>query len=517
MKHLRDIVAFLEFSGYLKQTHGLNTPEQWDLPVEDITDHSQHVQPGAIFVAYRGRNTDGHRFIPQAVARGAVAVVGERPPEDLERPVPFLQVREPRRVLSALAAYLQDFPSLRIPHIIGVTGTKGKTSVIALLRALFEQAGWTTGVLSSVYIHDGHQGQVRASAMTTPPAPTVQRLLSAMAEHKVRAALLEATSHSLDQYRVEDVFFSIGVLTNLEPEHLNYHGTYEAYRAAKQHLFHLLQRTRRLTGKPVSKVLPAEMPDVDTFLRFPTDSTLTFGFDQGDFRVRSWQLRPNGRGMEARVQTPDGERLLRFPTPGRFHLYNALAALAAAYAAGLSPLPEIIEFPDEELPEGRFSFVDLGQPFTVIYDYAHTPRSLALVLQSARDLVPRHGRLLTLFGLSGRRDKEKRQACGHVLAQYADQVVISEMDSFPEEAPESIVQDLVQAVREANPDIPVEGILPREEAIAALLEQAREGDVVLIVGKGHEKIIIRHGRVHPWDERAVIEAALRRRHVAPEA
>jgi UDP-N-acetylmuramoyl-L-alanyl-D-glutamate--2,6-diaminopimelate ligase len=421
---------------------------------------------GSLFFCVPGSRADGHDLAPQAVAAGAVALVCERP---LELPVPQLVVPSVRRAMGPAAALFYGEPSAALP-VAAITGTSGKTTTSYLLWEILAAAGRRPGLVGSIERRVGDER--RAVALNTPEAIDLQRLLREMLDAGNASCVLEATSIASSQGRLEGIRFAALAFTNLSQDHLDFHRTMEDYFAAKKRLFAQAERAAVNVGDPWGRRLAAELPDA-----------LTYGFAD-DAELRPEQL----DGIDLKLR-------------GRFNVENALAALAAArllgvgddaIAAGLERVPGV---------PGRFESVDEGQPFAVIVDYAHKPGALEHVLRAARDLT--EGSLICVFGCGGDRDRGKRPQMGRLAYELADRAILTS-DNPRSEDPRAIIDEVLAGAPglEVEPD--------RAAAIETAIAAAREGDVVLIAGKGHEQGQEIAGVVHPFDDRVVAREALRR-------
>jgi len=495
--------------------HEAEVRGQGDPEITGIAYDSRSVRPGDLFVPWRGgrRFGDGHRFIPDAVAQGAAAVVVERetagdvPP--LPGAVPVILVDDSRRALARLSAWFHDLPAGRL-RLVGVTGTNGKTTVTHLIRDLLESAGRPAGLIGTVGYVVG--GETRPADRTTPQAPDIQAMLAEMVEAGMTAAVMEVTSIALVQHRVTGCEFDTAVFTNLTQDHLDDHGTMEAYAAAKRRLFEMLGRGP-LDGEPMKPGPKAAVINADdpwgAFMagacRVPV---VTYGVDRpADFRAEDVRVSPQGTSF--RLCTAGGAWEVRMPLMGRFNVYNALAALAAAHVEGI-PVDAAVDRLAQAAPvPGRFERVEAGQPFPVIVDYAHTPDSLENLLATARDFTP--GRLIAVFGCGGDRDPGKRPLMGQIAARWADFVIITS-DNPRSEEPAQIIADIEAGIA-ASPyrERPRLHVVDRREAIGRAVAMAGPGDTVVIAGKGHETYQIFRDRTVPFDDRLVAAEALRAR------
>ncbi len=411
--------------------------------VTGIALDSRSVQPGNLFVALKGESVDGHRFIPDALKRGAAAVVGTQP--GLELAVPYLQVEDSREALAYLAAAFYNYPARQLT-VIGVTGTDGKTTTANLIYQILLAAGLQCGIISTVNATIGKEVVDTGFHVTTPEAPEVQRFLSRMISQGLTHVVLEATSHGLAQHRVTGCEFDVGVVTNITHEHLDYHGSYEAYRAAKARLFTGLAHTHaKAQGNPRLAVLNqddasyaylAEVSDVN-------QASYSLLFDNADLLARDIVYKPGGLSFTA--VGPNFTERIHTPLVGDYNVSNCLAALAAtmiglgipaeAARQGIAALPGI---------PGRMERIDMGQNFTAIVDFAHTPNALRRALQTVRHMTD--GRVLAVFGSAGLRDRQKRRLMAEVSAELADVTFLTAEDPRTE-ALEDILAEMAEGAR----------------------------------------------------------------------
>ena len=470
---------------------------------------SRDVRPGDLFFCVPGFRSDGHRFAPQALERGAAALVAER---RLGLPVPELLVPSARAAMAPIAARFYGDPTAQL-RVVGITGTNGKTTTAYLVRALLQAQGIQCGLLGTVTSVVG--GRERPVTRTTPEAIDLQADFDAMLEGGDRACAMEVSSHALELGRTRAIHFAVAVFTNLSRDHLDFHATMEDYFQSKRILF---------TGSPERTPSPsvgpaAERPRAcvinvaDPYgrrLAAELDAAITFALDApADFSAGD--VRCGLDGCRFRLRAAGVERAVALPMPGRFNVANALGALAAAHAMGgeLDALVDALER-GVRVP-GRFEPVDEGQDFAVIVDYAHTPDSLQNVLAAARELTRGErgsgGRVLCVFGAGGDRDRGKRPLMGEIAARAADVAFVTS-DNPRSEDPEAIIAEILAgAGRVADAD--VRSTVDRAEAIAQALELARRGDIVVIAGKGHEQgQELAGGKKIPFDDVAVARQAL---------
>ncbi len=482
----------------------LAMPDQ-DVEVQGLALDSRQVKPGYVFIAVPGVFQDGHSFIHDAIERGAVAVVGLYP---LRLPVPYVRVQNPRQAAAYLAAAFYDFPGRRLT-VIGVTGTDGKTTTATLIWHILRHAGHPTGLISTIQADLGRRQLPTGLHVTTPDPITVQAYLAEMVENGLTHAVIEATSHGLDQYRVDAAYFDVAVVTNITHEHLDYHGSYTAYRAAKARLLFLLAETPpKARGNLRLSVLNQDQPDILEFLRrYAPGPVLTFGRSaQADVRAEDVHSGPGG--LRFRLIGP-GHRLdIESPLVGEYNVGNILAAWATTVVGLLVPAPAaqeaVARFPG--LP-GRMERIEMGQRFTAIVDFAHTPKALEAALQAVRPWTK--GRVIAVFGSAGLRDRAKRRMMAEVSARLADITILTAEDPRTESL-EAILEEMLEGALAQGA---VEGetvfrVPDRGEAIRLAVRLAREGDTVLVCGKGHEQSMCFGETEYPWDDRIALRAAL---------
>ncbi len=467
------------------------------MPVGEVSGlgyDSRSVTPGSVFFAVPGVHVDGHRFVSQAAARGALAVVAERETAGID--VPQLIVDRTRRALADAADAWYGRPSERL-EVIGVTGTDGKTTTSHLAAAVLAAAGRRPGMVGTVALRIGDRVRPNQDRNTTPEALELQATLAAMVDAGNQSVVLEATSHGLALDRLRNCRFDVGIVTTVTSEHLEFHGTLEAYRSAKA----------RLIDEAPLVILNADDAAFAYFRARARSRVVTYGVES-DADVRATDLQPTADGTGFRASAGRWQGVVRLRLPGRFNVHNALAALALAHAQALDldtaahALGEVAGVP------GRMERIDEGQPFAVIVDYAHTADSLGKVLRMLRPLAS--GRLIVVFGSAGERDRSKRAPMGRIVAELADALVIADEDPRLED-PRDINEAIAAGARAAGA---AEGdrlwvIDDRRAAIAHAVAIARAGDVLLLAGKGHEQCIIYGTERRWWDERVVAREALR--------
>jgi UDP-N-acetylmuramoyl-L-alanyl-D-glutamate--2,6-diaminopimelate ligase len=478
-----------------------------DTPIAGIAHDTRRLEPGELFVAIPGFRLDALALVPDALARGAAAVVAEaRPPSALPRATPFVRVPSARLALARLACAFYDHPSRRL-SVVGITGTDGKTSTAHLLSAVLEAAGRRTGWLTTVNTKIGDQLRPNAAENTTPEATVVQRSLAEMVARHVDVAILETSSHALELARVAGTRFRVAVFTNLSPEHLNFHGSLDAYRAAKAKLFAMLPPDG-------VAVLNADDPSSAAMRAATRARVVTYGLDApADVTAEAIEL--GAAGTSFRLRAGPLDRPIRTRLVGRFNVANWLAAYAAAAALGASADDLALAAARQPPVPGRMNLVDAGQPFAVVVDFAHTPQALDNALATVRGLAP--GRVLLVFGLAGGRDADNRAVMGALAARRADYFVVT-MDDPGEEDPLAIARAIAAGATEAGArparDFVVD--VDRRSAIRRVLGLARPGDLVLLAGKGHEQRMVVGAERLPWnDARVAADELARLGHDAP--
>jgi UDP-N-acetylmuramoyl-L-alanyl-D-glutamate--2,6-diaminopimelate ligase len=491
-----------------------------DLSVSGLAIDNRQVQPGYIFIARPGASVDGHDFIPDAIRRGAVAVVGQKEVPGLD--VPYIRVADSRRAVTHLAAAFYGHPGRKLT-VIGVTGTDGKTTTSNILYQIMVAAGLKTGLVSTVNAVIGDEVLDTGFHVTTPDAHDVQRYLARMVAAGLTHVILETTSHGLAQHRADASQFDIAVVTNITHEHLDEHGSYENYRAAKGRLFELLAETvQKPQGNPRLGVLNFDDQKsygyLSSLLTRHSSRQVSYGLTpQADIYAENISYSPSGLAFDIAGQdfrAPVQTRLV-----GAYNVSNCLAAFSAAVvglgidprtaARGLANLPGI---------PGRMEVIDLGQDFTAIVDFAHTPNALKVTLETARQIVsplPQgeggrvRGRVISVFGSAGLRDREKRRLMAETSAELADISILTAEDPRTE----SLDGILAEMATGAKSKGGLEGetfyrVRDRGEAIKFAIQLAHPGDLVIACGKGHEQSMCFGATEYPWDDRAALRAAL---------
>ena len=502
--HLHDLLADLagfDGAGVLEVRIGPDAPaaaaDTAAVEVASIVHDSRSAGPGSLFCCIRGAVTDGHRHAADAVAAGAVALLVET---WLPLPVPQARVASVRRVLGPLAARFQGEPSFAM-RTLGVTGTNGKTTTTYLLEAIARAAGDTTGVIGTVGARIGDDEL--PSPHTTPEAPELQLMLAAMRDSGVGTVAMEVSSHALEQHRVDATHFTATCFTNLTHDHLDYHGTIEAYFESKARLFTpaFTNRAAINIGDPRGEELAQRAAALEVVV-----TRFAVGDPSADVSAQAVDLRPDGTVFELEACRGRPVRV-RSSLVGPFNVVNVVAAATTALLSGFELDAIVAGLEGPIVVPGRMERVDAGQDFTVFVDYAHTPDALDAAIAAARGVAGSAGRVIVVFGCGGDRDRAKRPRMGEIAAGAADVAFVTS-DNPRSEDPAAIVEEIVAGVPRGGR---IEQNLDRRAAIRDAIASARTGDVVLVAGKGHEPGQIVGDRVEPFDDRAVAREAIEAR------
>jgi UDP-N-acetylmuramoyl-L-alanyl-D-glutamate--2,6-diaminopimelate ligase len=461
--------------------------------VSSVEYDSRRVKPGCAFVAMRGESSDGNHFIDQAIQAGAVAIITDSPAEKPRAEVAWALVSHGRRALARVSENFYKRPAERIA-ITGITGTNGKSTTAFLIEAILTDAGRKSALIGTIEYHVA--GRTYPAPHTTPEALELARLFHEAIGQGASDAIMEVSSHALAQERIFGVPFDVAVFTNLTRDHLDYHKTMDEYFAAKRVLF-------EGCGTDPPRVAVANLDDehgakLASFSRKRGSVVLTYGWDRGDFHAEKADITPRGTRFD--LITPQEKLAIFSPVIGRVNVYNALAAAAACVARGCKPeniargIAALTHVP------GRFQRIDCGQPFTVVVDYAHTDDALRNLTALAREFVSRGGgtaRVITVFGCGGDRDRAKRPLMGEAAGRGSDFVVLTS-DNPRSEDPRAIINDALVGLQKTSVKYSVE--VDRRKAIGIAVGEARPGDIVLLAGKGHEKVQVTREGSHPFDD-----------------
>ena len=478
-----------------------------DTVVKGLDYDSRRIKPGYAFVAMKGESTDGNRYIDAAIAAGASAVVTDSAEEPKRGGVAWAQVAHGRRALARLSANFYKRPAERL-RVTGVTGTNGKTTTAFITEALLQSAGRRNALLGTIEYH--LPGQTIASPHTTPESLELNQVFAEALSLGATEAVMEVSSHALAQERVYAVPFDVAVFTNLTRDHLDYHHTMEEYFAAKRVLFEGCG-----TFPPRVAILNGDNEAGRKIAGFSRAKTLSevylYGLEKGDFTAQG--LKSTAEGNRFTLTTPDGKIEVRSPLLGVVNVYNGLAAAAACWARGLK-LEQIAKgLASFRRVPGRFERVDEGQPFAVVVDYAHTDDALRNLTRLGREFAGRAGRVITVFGCGGDRDRSKRPLMGQAAGEGSDLAIVTS-DNPRSEDPLAIINDSLPGVQRSGVKYSVE--VDRRKAIAMAINEARSGDIVLLAGKGHEKTQTTRAGIVPFDDVEVAHEELRRAGYAAE-
>lgn len=529
-RHLGELIQRLEASGQLRRVRPVehigpaqSGPAPSSLAIRGVSFDSRSVGPSSVFVAVPGAHVDGHDFVVSAAALGAAAAIVERPVPAAA--IPQVVVDDARRALATAAAWWYGDPSREL-GVVGITGTDGKTTTAFLSMAVLEEAGLSTGLISTAALKVGSIRTENPEHVTTPESPQLQQRLRAMVAAGNTAAIVETTSHGLALARVAEVAYDIAIFTNLSHEHLELHGTFEAYREAKLSLFRGLgdggAAGERSAAAFVTKVLPrpwprtaivnADDPAAPLFIAAAQKAgaaIITYGASAGA-DVRAVTVEEDARSLRVEVVTSRWVGLVELQIAGRFNALNATAAVALGEALNLDPEAIRRGLAQAGGVSGRMERVACGQPFGVIVDYAHSPAALQTVLDSLAPVAAaRGGGLIVVFGSAGERDVQKRPMMGRIAGERCRLVIVTDEDPRGEDS--SVILDQIAVGAEAagkGRGLDLLCIADRREAMATAFSRARPGDVVLLAGKGHEQSIIMSDGPRPWDEHAEAVRAL---------
>jgi UDP-N-acetylmuramoyl-L-alanyl-D-glutamate--2,6-diaminopimelate ligase len=473
-----------------------------DVVIEDLAHDSRKIIPGTLFVCLSGVKTDGHDYIMQAYHQGAVAVLVEKDVNNIPQDITVIKVADTRAAMMLIAPYFFEYPSCKL-RMIGVTGTNGKTTSTYLIRSIFEKAGFKVGVIGTIQNSIGDK--VLPTQNTTPDVIDLQRLLAQMVGSNMDYVVMEVSSHALALNRVAGCEFDVGIFTNMTRDHLDFHVTFEKYLEAKTKLFQLLSsKEHKKNGK--TAIINADDKAAAFILERTACKKITYGIDHNvDLQAKNTNILANGAQFE--VTGPFGTMPLQLKITGLFNVYNVLSAVGAALAEGIDAHVIKTALEEFESVSGRFELVDVGQPFSVIVDYAHTPDGLENILKTAQQIAKK--RIIVVFGCGGDRDKTKRPIMGQLAVQYGN-IVIATSDNPRTEDPESLLNEIETGIKEAlTPGKIYEKIIDRRQAIERALHLAEADDIVIIAGKGHENYQILKDRTISFDDKEVAKAIIK--------
>lgn len=472
-----------------------------EIDISGISIDSNKIEKGYLFVALRGENTDGHKYLGPAINNGAAAVLVERTPEIIPEGAAVIEVPDTREALSGVSANFYGHPTNEL-KLVGITGTNGKTTVTYMLESIWDTEGLCSSVLGTIDYRFG--GKSRESLMTTPEAHDLMRMFREMRDEGVEISAMEVSSHALDKRRVEDCEFDAAVFTNLTQDHMDYHKTFENYLNAKKRLFtEVLERSGK--DKKYS-IINIDDPYGERIANEAKGQVVTYSAHNPSALVYAESSEITENGIEATVKTPKGDLTIKSKLFGAHNLSNLLAAAGTAVMLG-SPIDSIEQGLSRitSVP-GRLEGIQNSLGIAVLVDYAHTPDALENVLNASRPLTS--GRLILVFGCGGDRDRAKRPQMGLIGRELSDILLVTS-DNPRTESPEKIIDDIEEGVLSSkSSDKPYFRIADRKEAITHAIELARENDTVLIAGKGHEDYQIIGKKKFPFDDREIASDAI---------
>ena len=480
----------MKLSTLVHHLGSMGTYNLCDIEITGITNDSRKVRPGYLYVAIKGYKADGHNFIKKSIECGAQAIVSEER-SSLDTNIPQIIVRDTRKALSSLSCCFYNNPSQKI-NLVGVTGTNGKTTTTFLTKSVIEKAGYETGLIGTINYQIGKK--VITAKETTPESVELQRLISEMVAAKMKFAVMEVSSHSAIQHRIENIDFKTAVFTNITTEHMDYHKTFPNYMNAKAELFKNLR-------KDSFAVLNAD----DEFSEYFADRTnakiIWYGI-KNDADIKAEIYKESTRDVMIKLSCFGREVDMKIPFVGLHNVYNALASVASAISLGfeLDTIKSGIE--TASTVPGRLENVPCDRGFKVVIDYAHTPHALETVLHALKNLIK--GRLLLVFGCGGDRDKEKRPQMGRIASEKSDIFWLTN-DNPRSEDPLAIIDDIKAGIKSAR-SFHIQ--TNRYKAIEEALSEAKDDDLIIIAGKGHEKYQIIKDTIVPFDDREVIKKIL---------
>lgn len=486
-----------------------------DAQITGISIDSRAVKPGHLFVAMRGGTMDGHNYIQSAIDNGAVAIVGERDVEQTAD-LPYIRLTNTRQALTWIAGSFYLWPSRHLT-VIGVSGTDGKTTTTNIIYNILKAAGLKAGMISTVNAVIGDEVLDTGFHVTTPDAHDVQFYLSKMVEASLTHVVLETTSHAWEQHRVDACEFDIGVVTNITHEHLDQHGSYENYRAAKARLFESLDKTsEKPQGNPRLAVLNRDDSSFEFLAKISGMNKMDYGLN-ADAKVRAVDVTHSPSGIHFTAKSKNFEIPVSCKLVGGYNVLNCLAALTATvYGLGIKPEIAAQGIAALEGIPGRMERIDLGQNFTAIVDFAHTPNALKVALEAGRGMLAevkeergKNKRVVVVFGSAGLRDKGKRKMMAEIGAELADVCILTAEDPRTESLAGILEEMAAGATSKGGRENESFWRIPdRGEAIRFAMSLAREGDIVLVCGKGHEQSLCFGAKEFLWDDRVAVRAAL---------
>ena len=501
----KNVAVYLSILDTIDQSSAVVT----DAMVDGVKSDSRQVSAGDIFVAISGEYSDGHNYISDAVKRGAALIIGTKPIDIQVKSIPYVQVMNSQAALATSAAAYYDFPAKKM-KMIGVTGTDGKTTTCNLINNILKVAGYHTGMITTVNAMIGDKTLDTGLHVTTPPSTEIQYYLSQMVDSGITHVILEATSHGLEQHRVDECFFDVAVITNVTHEHLDYHKTFEEYLHSKARLFKYLLKNNDHNTKPNGLgIINRDDVSYEHLSSLQGLKCISYGKTQQADVIASDVMYSSG-GTNFTVNTESVAYEVTSKFIGDYNVSNCLAAISAAMALNMDQNTIQEGIATAQPVPGRLENIDLGQDFIALVDFAHTPNSIKCVLQALRVLTK--NRLICVFGSAGLRDKEKRKLMPKHAVSLASFSIFTAEDPRTETL-DDILQDMREAAIEAGA---IEGedficVPDRGDAIRTAVNFAQNGDLVVALGKGHEQSMCFDLTEYPWDDRQAMRAAIAER------
>ncbi|WP_456275587.1 UDP-N-acetylmuramoyl-L-alanyl-D-glutamate--2,6-diaminopimelate ligase [Bacillus sp. AK128] len=481
----------------LSQLHFYTYHSEENPAISSIEMDSREVKPGSLFICVKGYTVDGHDFVEQAIKKGAVAIIAEKPIQGSGVPVAI--VPDTKRTMAIIADFFYDHPTQKL-QLIGVTGTNGKTSTTHMIDTMIQAANKKTGLIGTIHTKIGDQ--VFEAKNTTPESLTLQKTFLKMNQAHVDTAIMEVSSHALDLGRVHGCDFDIAVFTNLTQDHLDYHGSMTEYRRVKGLLFAQLGNSFSPSKRKYA-ILNADDEAADEYKRSTAAQVITYGITTPS-NIMAKQIRMTHTGTHFSLTVGENSYPVNIQLVGMFNVYNVLAAVATGIAANI-PMDTILKTLEKlEGVQGRFELVQAGQEFTVVVDYAHTPDSLENAIKTVKEFAK--GSVYTIVGCGGDRDKTKRPIMAEIATRHSD-VAIFTSDNPRSEDPVQILSDMEAGVEEGS----YQTIVDRAKAIGFAINKAIKGDVILIAGKGHETYQQIGTEVFDFDDREVAKRLIKER------
>ncbi|WP_223700320.1 UDP-N-acetylmuramoyl-L-alanyl-D-glutamate--2,6-diaminopimelate ligase [Sutcliffiella deserti] len=483
----------MKLQNLIKYLHRYQVSSSINPEITSVVMDSRKAKPGSLFFCIKGYTVDGHQFVEEAIQNGAVAIIAERV---LHVSIPVIVVPDTKRAMAILADIFYGQPTHKI-HMIGITGTNGKTTTSHIIESIFQKHGQKTGLIGTIYMKIGNQ--TNPVRNTTPDALTLQETFHHMVQSNVETVVMEVSSHALHMGRVYGCDYDVAVFTNLTQDHLDYHKTMEEYQFAKSLLFSSLGYSYNLE-KPKFAVLNADDPASACFSQATAAQVITYGI-KNPSDIMAENLEMTGKGTKFDLVYDNKIIPIQLKLVGEFSVYNVLAAIAASHVSNI-PMDTIVSVVEEmEGVPGRFEVIDEGQNFTVIVDYAHTPDSLENVLKTTRTLVK--NRVTCVVGCGGDRDRSKRPLMAKTAVIHADRAIFTSDNPRTEDS-NQIFSDMKSGVTNRSYEI----IEDRREAIFTAIREAKADDIVLIAGKGHETYQLIGNRVIEFDDRKIAREAI---------